>query len=226
VTSRDRAAGPERLDHGERLPRGRHGIPREEVVAHQRDRMLGAATAELREQGYAGLSVAHITSRAHVSRVTFYRAFDDKLDCVLAAHRAAVAALEQRIRQAYGGHHDWVLGMGASIDALVDFAVESPDQMHLILFVNNSASEPRIAHFGQAVRERLIAAIDATKGKAGTKPMELTEQAALGAAVAVLGEMLETDEPERLPEIKAYLVRLILTPYVGRLKADRIALAA
>jgi AcrR family transcriptional regulator len=188
--------------------------------------MLLAATVELRERGYAGLSVAHITARARVSRVTFYKAFDDKLDCVLAAHRAAVAKLEQRIRLAYGPQDDWVVGMGASVEALLDFAVESPDQMHLILFVNNAASEPKIAQFGLAVRERLIASIDVSRGEVGSKPTELAEQAAIGAAIAVVGQMLQAEEPERLPEIKAYLVRLILAPYVGDVEADRIALAA
>jgi AcrR family transcriptional regulator len=218
--------GLDGLSPGQRLPRGRHGIPKKEVVAHQRERMLRAATGELREQGYAGLSVAQITARARVSRVTFYKNFDDKLDCVLAAHRAAIANLERRVRQAYGEQDEWAHGMDASIEALLEFAATSPDQMHLILFVNNTASEPKIAHFGLAVRERLIASIDAARGEIGSKPTELTEQAMIGAAIAVMGAILQTGESERLPEFKADLVQLILAPYVGEREANRIAMGS
>ena len=216
----------DRKSYGRRLPRGRHGIPKEEVVAHQRERMLQAATMELRERGYAGLSVAHITARARVSRVTFYKQFDDKLDCVLAAHRAAVADLELRVKDAFGKPDEWAHGMEAAIGALLEFGASSPDRMHLILFVNNTASEPKIAQFGLAVRERLIAAIDAARGDAGSKPTELTEQAVTGAVIAVIGAMLQAGEPNRLPEFREYLVRLILAPYIGESEAQRMAMAA
>jgi AcrR family transcriptional regulator len=212
-------------NYGQPLPRGRHGIPKQEVVAHQRERILHAATLELRERGYSSLSVAQITARARVSRVTFYKMFDDKLDCVLAAHGAAVADLEQKVRKSYGAHDDWAEGMDAAVEELLRFAAESPDQMHLILFVNSTASEPKIAKFGLAVRERLIGAIRESRGEADSMPDELSEQAAIGAVTAILGTMLETDEPDRLPEVEEYLIRLVLRLYLGETEAERIALA-
>jgi hypothetical protein len=106
---------------------------------------------------------------------------------------------------------------------LLEFAASSPDQMHLILFVNNTASEPKIAQFGLAVRVRLIAAIDAARGDMGSKPTEVTEHAVIGAVVAVVGAMLQAGEARRLPEFKAYFVGLILAPYeIGQSEAGRV----
>lgn len=72
-----------------RLPRGPHGLSRQEVERSQRERLLTAAAEMVAAKGYAATSVADISGRAGVSRATFYQLFDDKLDCFLAACRMA-----------------------------------------------------------------------------------------------------------------------------------------
>lgn len=76
-----------------RLPRGRHGLSREEVAHDQRRRMMEALAEVMGEQGYANTSVADIIRRAGVSRETYYQQFRSKLDCFLAAFDAASASL-------------------------------------------------------------------------------------------------------------------------------------
>src|SRR5438309_1508638 len=70
------------------LPRGPHGLSREEVELSQRARLLQAATDAVADQGYVKTTVADILSRAGVSRATFYQLFRDKDDCFQAAYRA------------------------------------------------------------------------------------------------------------------------------------------
>lgn len=70
-----------------RLPRGPHRLSREEVEQSQRQRLLIGAAEAVADKGYTATSVADIIDRAGVSRATFYRLFDDKLDCFLAASR-------------------------------------------------------------------------------------------------------------------------------------------
>ncbi|MBL1073300.1 TetR/AcrR family transcriptional regulator [Nocardia sp. 2] len=72
------------------LPRGRHGLPRETVVAAQRDRILLAMAEAMAEKGYVGTPVAAIIKRAGVSRETFYEQFRSKEDCFEAAFERAV----------------------------------------------------------------------------------------------------------------------------------------
>ena len=79
------------------LPRGRHGLPRETVIASQRDRILRAMAAAMTENGYVGTSVAAIIKRAGVSRETFYEQFRSKEDCFEAAYERAVEMLLARI---------------------------------------------------------------------------------------------------------------------------------
>lgn len=76
-----------------RLPRGRHGLPRETVVRAQRDRILLAMAESMAENGYVGTPVASIIKRAGVSRETFYEQFRSKEDCFEAAYERAVELL-------------------------------------------------------------------------------------------------------------------------------------
>src|SRR6478752_2700016 len=72
---------------GRALPRGPHGLSREEVELSQRARLLQATTEAVAAQGYVKTTVADIIARAGVSRATFYQLFRDKEDCFLAAYK-------------------------------------------------------------------------------------------------------------------------------------------
>ena len=69
------------------LPRGRTGLPAEEVRAAQRDRLLRAVIAAVATTGYGELTVADIVRGARVSKAAFYAHFSGKEDCFLAATR-------------------------------------------------------------------------------------------------------------------------------------------
>jgi AcrR family transcriptional regulator len=77
----------------ERLPRGRHGLSRDEVVTSQRGRMLRAMAEAMTERGYVATPVAEVIRRAGVSRETFYQQFSSKLDCFMAAFDEAAELL-------------------------------------------------------------------------------------------------------------------------------------
>ena len=66
-----------------RLPRGRHHLPREEVIRTQRERMMLAMAQAMAEKGYVATSVADVIKGAGVSRETFYQQFSSKLDCFM-----------------------------------------------------------------------------------------------------------------------------------------------
>lgn len=78
------------------LPRGRHGLSREEVVTSQYQRLCVAVLEVVGELGYAATTVADIVSRAQVARRTFYSVFGGKDECFAAAYDlAVVSALDQ-----------------------------------------------------------------------------------------------------------------------------------
>jgi AcrR family transcriptional regulator len=82
------------------LPRGRHGLPREQVIASQRERILDAMAEAMAENGYVGTSVAAVLKRAGVSRETFYEQFRSKEDCFEVAYERAVGRSLSRIADA------------------------------------------------------------------------------------------------------------------------------
>src|SRR5919201_6795907 len=89
-------------DNVRQLPRGRHRLSREEVIASQRGRMLAAMAEVVAQKGYARTTVADVLSRARVSRETFYEQFSDKEDCFLAAYDFSVEAMLEAITDAVG----------------------------------------------------------------------------------------------------------------------------
>jgi AcrR family transcriptional regulator len=66
------------------LPRGRHKLSAEEVLASQRERLLQAMLVCVGEHGYAATTVPQVVATARVSRNGFYALFEDKLACFLA----------------------------------------------------------------------------------------------------------------------------------------------
>lgn len=214
------------IDYG-RLPHGRHGIPKEEVLAHQRERLLGATAVVLAEEGYASLSVGSVTARAGVSRSTFYKFFDDKLDCVLSAQRRAFEALGQTIAWACAAEQDWPRGVARGVGAAIAFAARFPGEARLVLASNQVASEPALASHGLAVHERLIELLHqgSQRHPGARSPSSLAEQAAIGAAMSIVGTFLAAGEIDALAERKADLIEIVLTPYLGGGEAMRVAMA-
>jgi AcrR family transcriptional regulator len=85
------------------LPRGPHGLSREEVVRSQRRRLLQATTDVVSERGYVNTTVAHVLAAAGVSRATFYDLFADREACFHAAYAAnaelVAAVMEAELEQ-------------------------------------------------------------------------------------------------------------------------------
>ena len=86
-----------------RLPRGRHALAPEQVLADQRARLLAAVPGVVAEHGYEAMSVADIVKRAAVSRNAFYKNFSDKQECFAIAHEAGHERLLEILRPPASG---------------------------------------------------------------------------------------------------------------------------
>lgn len=72
------------------LPRGRGRRDASEIGDEQRRRLLRAVIDVVAEKGLADTTIAEIVSRARVSRQSFYRQFDSKESCLVAAVDAGI----------------------------------------------------------------------------------------------------------------------------------------
>lgn len=211
-----------------KLPRGRHSVPRREIAENQRQRMLDAVAATIAERGYLSLSVRQVLERAGVSRATFYEQFKDKHECATAAYESAFERVTAAILDAAEASQDWPSGIAAGVDAALGFAIEHPDQARLLIVFRAAVAEPHFSRSSRETQRRLVALLHAGRegGDGARDPLDLTEQAVLGAAMAVVGAQLLADRLDRLPGLKPELVQLILTPYLGDDEAVRVAMAA
>jgi AcrR family transcriptional regulator len=87
----------------DKLPRGRHGLSREEVSASQRARILESCCRAIAEKGYARFTVADVLAGSGVSRETFYEQFADKEECFLAAYQLATDSVVETMSTADPG---------------------------------------------------------------------------------------------------------------------------
>ena len=111
------------------LPRGRTGLPADEVREAQRERLLRAVIAAVDTAGFRDVTVADIVRGARVSRAAFYTHFADKEDCFLAAARQGGLLLADRVVSAAKKAPDDADAedlLRASLGAFVDFLAEEP----------------------------------------------------------------------------------------------------
>lgn len=179
------------------LPRGPHGLTREQVRASQRGRLLDAMAHVVASQGYAATSVAEVISRAGVSRRTFYEEFQGKEDAFLAAYETI----------------DLVLVDVATAAATADEPRERI-RRGLAAYLELLRAEPAFARTfvieaiaaGPAALARRAETFDrfADLLRAGTLSEEIDNRrlrAALGAVNELVVEELRRDRSDALPEL-------------------------
>jgi AcrR family transcriptional regulator len=176
------------------LPRGRHGIPPEQVAESQRWRLLGAAAEVLAERGYARTKASDIAAQAGVSRGTFYKHFDNLHACLLAAYEMTadcVCDLADAAREGEGG---WEARLRTALGEVLSFLAGEPALAHL-LSPELAAGVPEIA----AARERLV-----------DRLVEVgLERRLLEGALALVSERVAAGETDRLPDLAPQLTELI-----------------
>lgn len=185
-----------------RLPPGRHGIPTDLVRAHQRLRLLAAASAALAEQGYGHLTAARVTELAGVSSRTFYQHFEDLWACLLAAYETEAGRLCEEIEATQSPR--------AGIAAALRFLAAEPDVARLL----SAEPPPQIAALAEARRglvERLGEMLRAAlTDPDGATPLPGLERRLVGAAFALVSARAASGDPRRLRELEPELSELLL----------------
>jgi len=176
------------------LPRGRHGIPPEQVAESQRWRLLGAAAEVLAERGYARTRVADIAAKAGVSRGTLYEHFDDLPACLLAAYEMAANCVCDLAASVRDAEREWGACLRAALEEIMGFLAEEPALAHLFS-TEVAVGVPAIA----AARERLIDRLVETG--AGRRSLE--------GAFALVSEQVSAGDAALLPQLAPQLALLI-----------------
>jgi len=212
----------------ERLPRGRHGLSPEYVARNQRERLIAGLIDGLYEVGYQKATVSLIGQRAAVSKSDFYKHFESKDDCFIAAYDAAVERIRARIESAcaaVAGRH-WAERVAAAIDALLELFTVEPALASMALVEGIRA--------GRGVFDRYQAALDsfvddlgegAPPGPDGGGASRARSEAVVGGVASMLGRRILTREAEQLPQLFPEILEFVLAAYLGAEEARRIVSA-
>jgi AcrR family transcriptional regulator len=199
-----------------RLPKGPHGLTREQVRASQRQRILDAVLDVVGERGYAATTVAHVTAVAGVSRTTFYEQFDGKQDAFLAAYDAFGARFLADMDAAAGASPAEVLATAA--DRLVEWGRRRPAACRAFLVEIHAAGEPGLRHRDRIMRtaeERFarVAAWVRSVDPRIPEPPRMVARAVVAASWELMAQAVRTsgDTTRESREALAYIWLLGLT---------------
>ena len=192
----------------QRLPPGRHGIPANLVVAHQRQRLLAAMAEALAEHGYASVNTTQVSNGASVSTSTFYRHFGNLWDCALAAYVAAADRLCEEIEAACAKRDPRSDALEVGIAAALRFCVSEPAAAQLLC-----AQAPFEAAALSAARRLLISRLAAMLRRGrdaedGAQPPGLDERL-IDATLAFLCGRITRGEVDALPALGPELTAIL-----------------
>jgi AcrR family transcriptional regulator len=204
------------------LPKGRHGLSREEVEASQRTRLLRATIELGTEPGFASLTLTDIVRRAGVARSTFYEYFDDKQQCYLEAFDyAADRLLEHVLAIGPPPAGDHASPVHAYITRLLELCLEEPGIVRLVA-ADAETLGPAAAERQRAIRGRLADALVTLRDFLRRDDPKLAPITQL-RAVAIVGAITEVIQhtfytsgidalPVLQPELATIVVALLEAP--------------
>jgi AcrR family transcriptional regulator len=179
------------------------------------------------ELGYSGMSVARVTSRAGVSRKTFYELFEDREDCFLCVFDEAVGRIAAVARPAYEHKRRWREKVRAGLSATLQFIGDEP-WLGTLLIVEALGAGPRILQRRARWLETLSQIVDqgrseATAGRESLVELQsvFTAEGIVGAVLSVLHARLLEYNEQPLIELCNPLMSLIVLPYLGPATAKK-----
>ncbi|HKG38355.1 MAG TPA: TetR/AcrR family transcriptional regulator [Conexibacter sp.] len=206
----------------ERLPRGRHGLPRRFIVHNQRERMLLAVAEAVAEQGFVTTTVADIIARARLSRRTFYEHFADKEECFLAAYDTVVEQLLAAVGQAYEQAEGWPQKVHDGLETFVAYLAAEPAFARMCI-VEVVAAGPEARGRRDAAMRVFVDFLEPGRAEAprGIVVPALAADIVVGGIYEIIYSRLQRNAADELVEMLPELLYSALVPYIGHRAAER-----
>lgn len=206
-----------------RLPRGRHGLPRELVERSQRERLLAGVVRVTATKGYEQTTVGDILGEAGVGRESFYELFSDKLDCMLAAHKILLDDLAEKAGAVYVGEGDWPTRLREGLAVTLDWFAADPDASRFIL-IELSTVGPAFRPVFQAEYARFTELFNEGRDDSAPDPeLASATNLAISATMARIYEEVLVGRAAELPRLLPDLTYGMLVPFIGEEQARAAA---
>jgi AcrR family transcriptional regulator len=210
----------------DRLPRGRHGLSPEFVAHNQRERLIAALAEVVYENGYDKTTVSLIGKQAGVSKADFYKHFETKDECLLAAYDVVFQRIHELTVESCRGRKKWATKVHDALSAQLAFLAGEPALAHLLLVEGLRGGREIYARYQEALQSfvPLLNAGAPSGQRAGPRPAG-TDEAVIGGIASLLGGRVLAGEAGELEQLLPAVVEFALTPYLGTAEARRIGSA-
>ena len=205
----------------QRLPRGRHGLPRELVVENQRARLIEGMIETVAEDGYGKATIANVIAVAKVSRKTFYESFANREDCYRAAYEASLEFLRERVT-AGASASEWPDSVRSGLATFLEALAAHPSLATFFLISPASVGDEVAERHHVAIRELVEVLLAKMPAGPGTGA-EIRAEALAGGLSRLTAMEVSGGRAGKLPELLPDLVELFLRPYLGTAEAMRAA---
>jgi AcrR family transcriptional regulator len=189
-------------------------------IAHQsqRRRIVDAMVESCAEKTYAATTITDIVARAHISRTTFYKHFEDKRACFDAAIDYCIGSLQEVAGTAHSPTDEPGDAARKAATAVVEALAAKPGLAQL-LTGDALAVDPQVI---ERYRRATIPALEALWNEDGETPAAHTNpRLAFGQAQVLILNQIATGKPDRLLELLPEIVYLTVSPYGGHEEALR-----
>ena len=209
----------------DRLPRGRHGLSPEFVARNQRQRLISALILTLAEVGYQKTTVSMIGRRAAVSKSDFYKHFDSKDDCFLAAYDYAVDRIRSSVVESCVPDLtvEWPSRVRAGLTALLALLASEPALATIVLAEGLRVGRGIYDRYQGAVESFVPLLREGAPDPPGSAPVPLaTDEAVVGGVAALLSRRVVGGEAKDLAKLLPDVLEFALAPHLGTEGARRI----
>lgn len=198
------------------LPRGRHALSRETVLASQRGRLLHAVLIAVAQKGFGSVVVGDVIAEAGVSRKAFYEHFDGFDECWSEAWEIAIDVLFVEIGKAVAERGDLtdreaLIGLGAEVS--LNLSAAEPLVAHATL-LDVLGAGPAGVKASQAVVERhanlILMTWDGKSYADSTEERRLAAMAAVAIYSGTVRAYLVAGRADEMPALAGQLTKLII----------------
>jgi AcrR family transcriptional regulator len=205
-----------------RVPRGRHGRDRQEIIPVQQARLIDAMVHVVAETGVAGARVAAVCARAGVSTREFYTLYKRKEECLLAAfHTGAELVRQEALRAFSGTEGSWAHRVTETLTAMLRQLAANPAFARFSIVEVPRAGTQVFEHFDGVVEEFEAVFVGSSNDgldfdlRTDIDPGSL-ETYVVGGTLRRLARCVRDDQTGELatlaPEVTAFLMTVLLGP--------------
>lgn len=189
-------------------------------VGHQsqRRRIVDAIVDSCAEKTYAATTIADIVARAHISRTTFYKHFEDKRACFDAAIEDCIEQLQAAAAAAHSPEEAPGDAVRKAVAAVLGALAARPGLAQL-LTGDALAVEPQVI---ECYRRATIPALEGLWSRSGEGARAHTDpRLAFGQAQVLILNQIASGNADRLPELLPEITYLAVSPFGGHEEAIR-----